>query len=146
MPALEPFIFFHLTVLFFLMHLLVRQVPSPLPQRLLRLPRRKPDMRVVPVPAAPAVIVTRSKAATGEEGFPALADPALIVTRSVAGTGEAAIPAPAAHVATVTCRIGGTVIPVLNHAAAEGRDTEANHDLCTGPDAIAGLSNKHFEN
>ncbi|XP_025760564.1 uncharacterized protein LOC109200983 [Oreochromis niloticus] len=40
---------------------------------------RKPDMRVVPIPAAPAVIVTQSVAATGEVGVPA---PAAIVTRS----------------------------------------------------------------
>lgn len=117
-------------------------------------------MRVVPVPAAPGAIVTRSVAGTGKVAVPALAAPALIVTRceeeidevavpapaaimtrSVAGTDEVAVPAPAVHVAAVTWSVGGTdelVIPVLDHAAPEGRDTEADHDLRTAPDVIAG--------
>ncbi|XP_025760563.1 uncharacterized protein LOC109197904 [Oreochromis niloticus] len=54
---------------------------------------RKPDMRVVPIPAAPAVIVTQSVAATGEVGVPA---PAAIVTRSEEEIDEVAVPALAA--------------------------------------------------
>lgn len=117
-------------------------------------------MRVVPVPAAPGAIVTQSVAGTGEVAVPTLVAPALIVSRSeeeidevavpapaaivtlsVAGTNEVAVPAPAAHVAAVTWSVGGTdevVTPGLDHAAPEGRDAEADHDLRTAPDVIAG--------
>lgn len=122
-------------------------------------------MRVVPVPAAPGAIVTRSVAGTGKVAVPALAAPALIVTWSEEEIGqvaalaapalivtrseeeivEVAVPAsasaPAAHVAAMSRSVGGIdelVIPVLDHAAPEGRDTEADHDLRTAPDVIAG--------
>lgn len=86
--------------------------------------------------------MTRSVAGTGKVAVPALAAPALIVTRCEEEIDEVAVPAPAVHVATVTWSVGGTdelVIPVLDHAAPEGRDTEADHDLRTAPDVIAGL-------